>query len=173
MKRPYVVAHVHCSIEGRIQIHNWPPRNTSGHFESTAETFKSDAWIVGRTTMQEFSSKEPHRLGRPDPSIPKEDFIGSHSTKTYAVAIDPSGKCRWNSNMVSTEHVIEALTETVSTAYLKHLRDRQVSYIFARKTSIDSKVATRKAQKAIWDHQGAHRWRRGLVGLVPEGVSHR
>ncbi|HEY5703965.1 MAG TPA: dihydrofolate reductase family protein [Chthoniobacterales bacterium] len=147
MKRPYVVAHVLSSIDGRIQIHNWPPLNTSRIFESTAETFKSDAWIVGRTTMQEFSSKEPHRLGRPDPSIPKEDFIGSHSTKTYAVAIDPSGKCRWDSNMVSTEHVIEVLTETVSTAYLKHLRDRQVSYIFAGKTSINLKVALAKLRK--------------------------
>jgi 2,5-diamino-6-(ribosylamino)-4(3H)-pyrimidinone 5'-phosphate reductase len=40
--------------------------------------------------------------------------------------------------------VIEVLTETVSTAYLKHLRDCQVSYIFAGKTSIDLKVALAK-----------------------------
>jgi 2,5-diamino-6-(ribosylamino)-4(3H)-pyrimidinone 5'-phosphate reductase len=147
MKRPYVVAHVLSSIDGRIQIHNWPPLNTSRIFERTAETFKSDAWIVGRTTMQEFSSKKPQRLGRPDPSLPKEDFIGSHSTKTYAVAIDPSGKCRWDSNMISTEHVIEVLTEKVSTVYLKHLRDRQGSHIFAGKTSIDLKVALAKLRK--------------------------
>ena len=61
MKKPYVVAHVLSSIDGRIQIHNWPPLNTSRIFESTAEMFKSDAWIVGRTTMQEFSSKEPQQ----------------------------------------------------------------------------------------------------------------
>jgi 2,5-diamino-6-(ribosylamino)-4(3H)-pyrimidinone 5'-phosphate reductase len=147
MKRPYVVAHVLSSIDGRIQIRNWPPLNTSGIFESTAEKFKSDAWIVGRTTIQEFSSKKAQRLGRPDPSISKEDFIGSHSTKTYAVAIDPSGKCRWDSNMVSTEHVIEVLTEKVPTAYLKHLRDRQVSHIFAGKKSIDLKLALAKLRK--------------------------
>lgn len=143
MKKPYVVAHILSSIDGRIQLHNWPPVDTK-LFESTAETFKSDAWIVGRTTMQEFSSKKPHRLGRPDPSIPKKDFVGSHSAKTYAVAIDPSGKCRWDSNLVSTEHVIEILAEKVSTAYLKHLRERQVSYIFAGRTSIDLKVALTK-----------------------------
>src|SRR5215212_5702863 len=147
MKKPYVVAHVLSSIDGRIQVHNWPPLGTSGIFESTAETFKSDAWIVGRTTMQEFSSKKRHRLGRPDSSIPKEDFVGPHSAKTYAVAIDPSGKCRWDSNMVSTEHVIEVLTETVSTAYLQHLRDKKVSYIFAGKTSIDLKAALMKLRK--------------------------
>src|SRR6476646_9085429 len=105
MKKPYVVAHVLSSIDGRIVPHNWPSPNTSRIFESTAETFKSDAWIVGRTTMQEFSSKKAHKLGKSDASIRKEDFVGSHSAKTYAVAIDPSGKCRWDSNMVSTEHV--------------------------------------------------------------------
>jgi hypothetical protein len=124
--------------------HNWPKMaGTSKMFESTAETFKSDAWIVGRTTMEGFSSKKAHRLGKPDRSIPKKDFFGEHKTKTYAVVIDPSGKCRWDSNMVTTEHVIEVLTERVSTAYLKHLRDKQVSYIFAGRSEIDLAIALR------------------------------
>ncbi len=147
MKRPYIVAHVLSSIDGRIQVHNWPPLATANLFERTAATITSDAWIVGRTTMQEFSSKRSHRLGKPDPSISKEDFVGSHSAKTYAVAIDPLGKCRWDSNMVSTEHVIEVLTERVSTAYLRHLRQKQVSYIFAGRTAIDLKVAVTKLFK--------------------------
>jgi riboflavin biosynthesis pyrimidine reductase len=147
MKRPYVVAHVLSSIDGRIQVHNWPRQDSSRIFESTAETIKSDAWIVGRTTMQEFSSKKSHPLGGADRSIPKEDFVGKHGAKTYAVVVDPSGKCRWDSNMVSTEQVIEVLTEQVSTAYLRHLRDKQVSYVFAGKTSIDLKVALAKLAK--------------------------
>jgi 2,5-diamino-6-(ribosylamino)-4(3H)-pyrimidinone 5'-phosphate reductase len=57
MKKPYVVAHILSSIDGRIQVHNWPALDTADLFERTAETFRSDAWIVGRTTMQEFSSK--------------------------------------------------------------------------------------------------------------------
>jgi len=147
MKRPYVVTHVLSSIDGRIQAHNWPLKNAAGIFESTAEKIKADAWIVGRTTMQEFSSKKSHTLRAPGTPIPKVDFVGSHSAKTYAVAIDPSGKCRWDSNMVSTEHVIEVLTEKVSSAYLKHLRNRHVSYIFAGKTSIDLKLALTKLAK--------------------------
>jgi hypothetical protein len=74
--------------------------------QRTAETFKSDAWVVGRTTMQEFSSRKPHKL-----------------------------------------HVIEVLTEKVSTAYLKHLQDKQVSFIFAGKKEIDLKVALQKLDK--------------------------
>src|SRR3954469_6256729 len=83
MKKPYVVAHVLSSIDGRIVVHNWPPLNSSDIFERTAETIKSDAWIVGRTTMQEFSSRKSHKLGKPDPSIRKEDFVGAHSARTY------------------------------------------------------------------------------------------
>jgi 2,5-diamino-6-(ribosylamino)-4(3H)-pyrimidinone 5'-phosphate reductase len=177
MKKPHVVAHVLSSIDGRIQAHNWPPLNSSGIFESTAETIKADAWIVGRTTMQEFSSRKPHRPGRPDASIRKEDFVGSHSAKTYAVAIDPSGKCRWDSNMVSTEHVVEVLTETVSTAYLKHLRDRQVSYIFAGKTSIDLKVALAKLRtlfgiKRVRVDGGGTVWGSFLKASLIDEISH-
>ena len=60
-----------------IQVQNWPPLNTRDIFERTAETFKSDAWIVGRTTMQEFSSKKAHKLPKPDASIRKQDFVSA------------------------------------------------------------------------------------------------
>jgi riboflavin biosynthesis pyrimidine reductase len=177
MKKPYVVAHVLSSIDGRIQIHNWPRLRTSDIFERTADTFKSDAWIVGRTTMQEFSSKRPHKLGKPDPSIPKKDFVGLHSSKTYAVAIDPSGKCRWDSNMVSTEHVIEVLTERVSTAYLKHLQDAHVSYIFAGKASIDLKTAITKLRalfgiRKVRIDGGGIVWGSFLRGSLIDEISH-
>ncbi len=149
MTKPYIVAHMLSSIDGRIQTRNWPVRNLAGLFERTAETFKSDAWVVGRKTMQEFSSSKAHRLGRADASISRKDFVGRHSAKTYAVVIDPGGKCFWDSNMVSSEHVIEVLTEKVSTAYLKHLREKQVSYIFAGKTSIDLERAVTKLSKVF------------------------
>lgn len=111
MTKPYIVAHILSSIGGRIQTRNWPVRNLDGLFERTAETFKPDAWVIGRKTMQEFSSDKAHRLGRADASFPKKDFVGRHSARTYAVVIDPRGKCFWDSNMVSSEHVIEVLTE--------------------------------------------------------------
>jgi riboflavin biosynthesis pyrimidine reductase len=177
MKRPYVVVHALSSIDGRIQVHNWPKNTSADLFEKTAESFKSDAWIVGRTTMQEFSSKRAHKLGRPDPSIKKEDFIGHHSTKTYAVAIDPSGKCRWDSNMVSTEHVIEVLTEAVPTAYLKHLQDKQVSYIFAGKKTIDLELALKKLNnlfgiKKVRIDGGGRVWGSFLKASLIDEISH-
>lgn len=128
MTRPYIIAHMVHSIDGRTTGQNWPNRKDMAHvFESCAAKIKADAWIVGRTTMQEFCSPRQHRLGKPDSSIKKTDFVGKHKAKTYAVAIDPSGKCHWDTNMVDTEHAIEVLTTQISTAYLKHLQEKQVS----------------------------------------------
>ena len=64
--------------------------------------------------------------------------------KTYAVVIDPSGKCFWDSNMVSTEHVIEVLTEKVPAGYLAHLRSKNVSYLFAGAETLDLEVVLQK-----------------------------
>lgn len=142
--KPYVICHMGTSVDARIQPRIWPKTNFHKVYEKCHETFKSDAWLVGRTTMEEHFSSKKIRLGKPDATIKKIDFIGSHNSKTYAIVIDPSGKCRWNSNMTDTEHIIEVLTENVSTAYLSHLQEKQVSYIFAGKSEIDLKVALKK-----------------------------
>lgn len=142
--KPYVICHTMSSIDGRLQSDRWGYRDTADFFERPAAKIKVDAWIVGRTTMQEFSSKKAHRLGKPDRSIDKADFVGEHAGRSFAVAIDPLGKCRWDKNRIEDEHVIEVLTERVSSAYLKHLQEKQVSYIFAGKTEINLAVALKK-----------------------------
>lgn len=144
--KPYVICHTLSSIDGKIQGQAWN-LGSSNLFEGPAKKIKVDAWIVGRVTMQEFCSKRKHKLGRPQPSIEKIDFIGDHKTNKYCVAIDPEGKCRWDSNMVTTEHVIEVLTKKVSTAYLAHLREKNVSYIFAGDREIHLPTALQKLNR--------------------------
>lgn len=145
--RPYVICHSMGSVDGRIQATKWGLKNAAAFFEKPASKIQADAWIVGRTTMQEFSSKKPYRKRQGTFRVPKTDFVGEHSSKTYAVAIDPSGKCHFDSNMVSTEHVIQVLTERVSGEYLDQLRSKQVSYIFAGQSEIDLMIALKKLRK--------------------------
>ncbi|MGN6368790.1 MAG: dihydrofolate reductase family protein [Phycisphaerae bacterium] len=179
MKTPYLIAHMLSSIDGRTTAHLWPNNMKTAHlFESTAEKIKADAWIVGRTTMQEFASKKNHKLPKPHPSLnKKEDFIGQHKTKTYAVAIDPSGKCRWDSSMTTTEHVIEVLTHKVPPAYLQHLRDKQVSYLFAGKSQINLQLALHKLAtlfniKTARVDGGGHTWGVFLKANLLDEISH-
>ena len=57
--------------------------------------------------------------------------------KSYAVAIDPSGKINWGSNHIDSDHIIAVLTERVSSGYLAFLQSKEVSYLFGGKAGID------------------------------------
>ncbi len=142
--KPYVICHMLGSVDGRIKQNIWGFKDHHKYFEETAEKIQADAWLVGRVTMQEFSSKNDHPLPPVNQAIPKEDFVADQPAKTYAVVIDPSGKCFWDTNMVSTEHVIEVLTEKVPAGYLAHLRSKNVSYVFGGAETLDLEVVLQK-----------------------------
>ena len=116
-------------------------------------------------------------IGGGSPSIRKTDFVGKHRAKTYAVGIDPSGKTRWDTNMITTEHAIVVLTEKVSTAYLRHLRDKQVSYIFAGKKKIDLGLALEKLHRLFGIRTarvdgGGRMWGSFLEASLIDEISH-
>ena len=146
MTKPYVICHMLGSVDGRIKQNIWGFKDHHKYFEETAAKIKADAWLVGRVTMEEFSSKKKHPAKKGRSNVHKEDFVGKRA-KTYAVVIDPSGKCYWDSNMVSTEHVIEVLSEKVSGKYLEHLRAKNVSYIFGGKDELDLALVLKKLYK--------------------------
>ena len=145
--KPYVICHMLGSVDGRIKQNIWGFKDHHKYFEEPASKIKADAWLVGRVTMQEFSSKKTFPKRNRRVNIPKEDFIADQPAKTFAVVIDPSGKCKWDTNMVSTEHVIEVLTEKVTGSYLEHLRTSNVSYIFGGKEELDLKLVLKKLYK--------------------------
>ena len=140
--RPHVTCHILSTVDGRIV--SKALGDASKLFEKTAAQVKADAWLVGRTTFQEFCSDKPHRARRGRFVVPKGDFVAPYRTSTFAVGIDPRGKCRWDTNMVDTEHAIEVLTEAVSSEYLDHLRSRNVSYVFGGRRELDLKLVLRK-----------------------------
>lgn len=138
MKKPFVICHMVCSVDGRTQGAHWPRDKKDGNvFEDTAATIDSQGWLVGRKTMSEFCSKKPRRKRKGRFAVPKTDYIAPHQQKTYAVGLDPSGRLHWEQGHVDTEHVIAVLTERVSAEYLDHLRRAGVSYIFGGKTALD------------------------------------
>ncbi len=178
MKRPYIIAHMVSSIDGRSTPENWPNKSKmAGVFEGVAKKIKVDAWLVGRTTMQEFCSHKAHRLGRPYRTIGYTDFVGAHKGRLYCVGVDPTGKTRWDKNMVTTEHVILVLTHRVSTPFLRHLRDKQVSYIFAGEREVNLEVAMRKLYdlfgiRTVRVDGGGATWGKFLKASLIDEISH-
>ena len=135
--RPHIICHMLGSVDGKIKQNIWGLKDHHKYFEEPAAKIKADAWLVGRVTMQEFSSKKSLPASKTRITLPKEDFVAEQPAKQFAVVIDPSGKCTWDTNRVSTEHVIEVLTKKVSSRYLAHLREKNVSYIFGGEKELD------------------------------------
>ena len=143
--RPQVICHMVPSIDGRIVTKRWklaPP--ISAEYERVAATFDADAWMIGRLSMEPYAgnARVPRRKG--GPAIPRTDFVAPHDSKSFAVALDPSGKLRWRSAFIDDEHVISVLTEAVSDDYLAFLRSKGVSYLFGGKSRIDLKRVLEK-----------------------------
>ena len=144
LDRPYVICHMLPSIDGRIVIRDWKLKGAGGEYERTAATFGADAWIIGRISMEPYAGKArvPARTSR-EP-IPRKDFVAPHDAKSYAIAIDPSGKLTWSSSDIDGEHVITILTESVPDKYLAFLQAKGVSYLFGGKSRIDLAKVLRK-----------------------------
>jgi 2,5-diamino-6-(ribosylamino)-4(3H)-pyrimidinone 5'-phosphate reductase len=136
-QRPYVICHMLPSIDGRIVIRDWKLDNATREYERTAATFDADAWIIGRISMEPYAGKGRVPARKRGEPISREDFIAEHAASSYAIAIDPSGKLRWEKSDIDGEHGITILTESVSDGYLAFLQSKGVSYLFGGKSRID------------------------------------
>lgn len=143
--RPYVICHMMPSIDGRIVTERWKlAPGVMAEYDRTAETFRADAWMIGRVSMEPYAGKgriPARKVPRP---IPRTDFIARHDAESHAIALDPSGKLGWRSGSIDEEHVITVLTRKVPDAYLAFLRSKGVSYLFGGATELDLGAVLRK-----------------------------
>jgi riboflavin biosynthesis pyrimidine reductase len=137
------------SVDGRIVLRDWKVdrKKLTAEYERTAETLRGDAWIIGRISMEPYAGKAriPARSGRG--RIARTDFVARDDAPSYAIAIDPSGKLRWESASIDEEHAVTVLGEQVSDRYLAFLRAKGVSYLFGGRDRIDLAAVLRKLRR--------------------------
>ena len=149
-RRPYVICHMTPSIDGKIIATNWPSiRIASVEYERIGKTLEADAWIIGRVSMAPYAGKSSVPRRKLKIRILRKDFIAQPDARSYAIAIDPSGKLTWRSNAIDGEHVITVLSQRVSDDYLAFLQSRGVSYLFGGKASIDLRNVLAKLRTAF------------------------
>ena len=62
--RPYIICHMLSSVDGKIDSAALQSVTGKGEYEATGGTLRGDAWICGRTTMQQhFAEDEPFVSG--------------------------------------------------------------------------------------------------------------
>jgi 2,5-diamino-6-(ribosylamino)-4(3H)-pyrimidinone 5'-phosphate reductase len=161
------------SIDGRIQTDKWPPFKGIEHYERTGKLENADAWMCGRTTMQQHYAVTYPELSDRLSDGPKEDHIAAVAG-TYAVVLDPRGKLGWDTNDLDGDHLITVLTRMVSYDYLMYLQEKGISYIIGGDEAIDLNVVLSKLQlhfniqKIMLEGGGGINGSFHLAGLIDE-----
>jgi riboflavin biosynthesis pyrimidine reductase len=123
-------------------------KHESELFETTAASFGIGAWMVGTTTMDEFDGPKI-KLRHAKTRIPRRDFIGNKTAKSFGIGADARGVLRFQKNEVGGDHVVLLVTNRVSDDYLAHLQSAGVSYLFCGQRKIDLKLALQKLSRAF------------------------
>lgn len=144
--RPYVICHMGSTVDGRIITENWSNAAARDTFLSVYEQchnyFDSQAWLVGRVTMEkDFSEGEQPAPSAPPRPIARVPYLANKAATSFAIAIDAQGRLGWPSNDINGDHAVAVLTEQVPDDYLHYLQQKGVSYIFAGKDQLDLGLA--------------------------------
>jgi len=160
--RPYVICLMITSVDGRVQTKRWMPKfDAAGAYERLHAELEGDAWLVGRTTGEEFNERDdpyPAYAGAP---IPREDWFAVEQADSWAVIMDAHGKIAWGTSEVSGDRIVVLLTRGVPDSHLAGLRADGVSYIFGGDDEIDLSSAletlgTRLGIKKLLMEGGGH-----------------
>jgi 2,5-diamino-6-(ribosylamino)-4(3H)-pyrimidinone 5'-phosphate reductase len=150
--KTYVICHMCTTIDGKILGDRWEklPGGISNPklFETTANTFGIKAWLVGTTTMREFSHRH-FALPTAKEEIERLDYVAEPKANSFGIGTDAKGVLRFKSGDVNGDHVVVLVTEKASNDYLAHLRTAGVSYLFCGSEQIEPKKALRKLGKVL------------------------
>ena len=153
MKKPFVVCHMLTSLDGKIDGEFFSAPQTAPASRAYGELrgfYGCQATLYGTTTMIGGYAAGPAPalwevglLGKA--SLPQEaDFVSPEGKVlgNFIVALDPKGELGYHTATIEKKnrpaaHVIEAVTEQASSAYLQYLRGLGISYLTAGRERVD------------------------------------
>lgn len=143
--RPHVVCHMATSIDGRILPDRWRPAVSDilGVYEQIHAQLAGDAWIVGRTTGQEFAKAGVTYPTSTEETFPRTPWLPQRDAEGYGIVLDAHGKIAWGRCDIGGDPIVVVLTDNVPDAHLAGLRNDGVGYLFAGRDAIDIPVALR------------------------------
>jgi 2,5-diamino-6-(ribosylamino)-4(3H)-pyrimidinone 5'-phosphate reductase len=135
--KPYIICHMLSSVDGRIDGNALEAVIGEREYEATSAKLEGDAWICGRTTMQQhFAEDEPFASASNTPAGPQPVFV-ARRPDSYAICVDTLGKLRWLSGDLDGDHLVCVVSERVPADYLAMLREKGISYVVVGESSVD------------------------------------
>jgi len=131
--------HIGAAALGTYRFRAWERAAVTGRgdYEATGARLNGDAWVCGRTTMeQHFAEDGPFVPKSNAPAGPQPVFVARRA-KSYAVSVDTRGKLRWSSGDLDGDHLICVVSEQAPADYLAMLREKKISYVVSGASSVD------------------------------------
>lgn len=151
MDRPYIICHMLVSYNNKISGSFMVAPEAAGliaEYGRIDRRFAAEAWLCGKTTMEEFTGYRQPDLNPETVHCQRTDFVARKNAALYVVVIDPKGKIGYENAYLEKggrqSYVIELLTDRVDDAYIAYLRKMGISYIFAGENELDLNLAMQK-----------------------------
>ncbi|KAK8857876.1 hypothetical protein M9Y10_012972 [Tritrichomonas musculus] len=145
--RPYMICYMAPSIDGRIVFYRFSKSFYNLNSENQIfeeynkygnEELNAEGILVGRNTYyQDICQKQFDVDSHKVPATNFEPFKGPRSSNNYLVVADSRGRSIYEDKIIASNDIIAILGESVSEDYLKYLRDKNISYVFAGKDGRD------------------------------------
>jgi riboflavin biosynthesis pyrimidine reductase len=152
--KPHVICHMGASIDGRTLLSRWRPdgKQGPGVFERLHGLLGGDAWLIGRSTGQEYSKRDAYPAQASE-AYSREAWIAQRGAPAYGIVLDAHGKIAWGRSDIGGDPIVVVLTEGVPDSHLAALRADGVSYVFAGRTEIDLVLTLQLLNKELGIHR--------------------
>jgi riboflavin biosynthesis pyrimidine reductase len=149
------------SVDGRIDGAALDAVILAGEYEATGEKLGGDAWICGRTTMEEhFADELAFVPGSNKPAGPQPVHVARRAD-SYAISVDTIGKLRWSGGDIDGDHLICIVSERAPEDYLTMCREKAISYVVSGADAVDLGQALEQLREQF-----------GIRTLLLEGGGH-
>lgn len=185
MERPFVVCHMLASLDGKIDGAFFGAQQTDPALQVYGELrgfYGCQATLYGTTTMLGgYADGKVSPLSANEEEPLQEDWVNPAGKEmgNFIIAVDPAGELAYSGPTLEKKgrpaaHVVEALTQQASPAYLAYLQERGVSYLFAGKERLDCTLLLQKLrnlfgiEKLMVAGGGIVNWSFLAAGLIDE-----
>lgn len=148
MNRPRVICHMVSSIDGRIDVVDWPADAPyRSEYEVIHAQYDADAWMCGRVTMEAFAAgvRTAAREDEGNAGSGLGDlYVAPGHHASYAVAVDTRGELLWASNDIGDDHLVVVVSGLAHVSHLQALQAQGISFIVAGALAVDFSLALEK-----------------------------